>query len=79
MDHDQPGPPQITIDKINGNERRRLVIDEDAAAGLLGVSPRTLQRWRQEGEGPAFVRIGKRRMYRPGDLEAFVEAGRVQP
>lgn len=55
-----------------------LVVDEDAAAALLGLSPRTLQRWRVESRGPAFVRVGKRRMYRPSDLARFVEAGLVR-
>lgn len=54
-----------------------LVVDEDTAAERLSVSPRTLQRWRLNGRGPAFVRVGGRRMYRPEDLEAFVSAGLV--
>lgn len=50
-----------------------IVISENEAARRLGVSPRTLQRWRDEGDGPAFVRLGARRVgYRPADLDAWV-------
>ncbi len=39
------------------------------------ISPRTLERWRWKGEGPAFVKIGGRVVYRLDDIEAY-EAGR---
>lgn len=52
-----------------------IVISEPEAARRLGISPRTLQRWREEGGGPAFVRLGLRRVgYRPADLDAWVAA-----
>ena len=35
------------------------------------VSPRTLERWRWIGEGPQFVKIGGRVVYRLEDIEAF--------
>ena len=56
-------------------EQERLVGEEDAAASL-GVAPRTLQRWRVTGEGPAFCKLGSRIGYRMEDLEAFVAAVR---
>jgi len=50
--------------------------DQNLAAELLGgLSVRTLERWRIEGRGPRFVRVGRRVMYRAEDLAAFVEAG----
>ncbi len=52
-----------------------IVIPEPEAARRLGVSIRTLQRWREDGDGPAFVMLGVRRIgYRPADLDAWVEA-----
>jgi len=36
------------------------ILREREAARLLGVSHRTLQRWRYEGGGPRFVRCGLR-------------------
>lgn len=35
------------------------------AARLLGVSVRSLERWRTTGEGPVFVRLGQRRVAYP--------------
>jgi predicted DNA-binding transcriptional regulator AlpA len=39
------------------------------------VSPRTAQRWRLTGDGPAWVRLGRRRVgYRLSDCEAWAGA-----
>ena len=35
------------------------------------VSPRTLERWRWTGEGPQFLKIGGRVVYRSEDIEAY--------
>lgn len=35
------------------------------------LSPRTLERWRWTGEGPQFVKLGGRVVYRLQDIEAF--------
>jgi hypothetical protein len=35
------------------------------------LSPRTLERWRWEGVGPSFLKVGGRVLYRLGDIEAF--------
>jgi predicted DNA-binding transcriptional regulator AlpA len=35
------------------------------------VAPRTLERWRAEGRGPQFVRIGRNVRYRQTDILAF--------
>lgn len=35
------------------------------------ISPRTLERWRWQGEGPRFLKIGGRVVYRLQDVEAF--------
>ena len=39
------------------------------------LSPRTLERWRWEGRGPQYLKIGGRVVYRLSDIEAY-EAGR---
>jgi excisionase family DNA binding protein len=53
----------------------RLLTPEDVAE-LLGISERTLEFWRYQGRGPAFLRVGKRVRYRPTDVEAFLAANR---
>ena len=35
------------------------------------LSPRTLERWRWIGEGPQFLKVGKRICYRLEDVEAY--------
>jgi len=35
------------------------------------LSPRTLERWRWLGQGPRYVKIGGRVVYRLEDVEAF--------
>jgi excisionase family DNA binding protein len=43
-------------------------------AELLGVPERTLDQWAWLRTGPAFVKIGRYRRYRPDDIEAFLKA-----
>ncbi len=50
------------------------LLNEDAAAEILGVSVRTLQRQRVRGDGPRYVKIGKRVLYREEDLQAYIES-----
>ena len=38
------------------------------------ISPRTLERWRWVGEGPRFLKLGGRVVYRLADIEAFEAA-----
>ena len=40
------------------------------------MSPRTLERWRWTGEGPRYLKVGKRIVYRLDDVLAF-EAERL--
>lgn len=48
---------------------------EDDVARRLGVSARTLVRWRTTGDGPPFVRLGARRIgYRAADIERWAAA-----
>jgi len=35
------------------------------------ISPRTLERWRWLGQGPKYLKIGGRVVYRLEDIEAF--------
>lgn len=41
------------------------------AADLIGISASTLAKLRLSGEGPKFLKLGKRVAYRPSDLEAW--------
>ena len=51
------------------NERAYLSVRE--AAEYLGLSPRTLDRYRVSGDGPVFYRFGGRVRYRREDLDGW--------
>ena len=46
------------------------------AAARLGVSASFLNKARMSGDGPAYLKIGRRVLYRPTDLDAFAAAAR---
>ena len=56
------------------------IYTEANAAKYLGVSIRSLQRWRTDDErlefkGPKFIRLGEKRIgYRLSDLNAWIES-----
>lgn len=51
------------------------LIDEHAAGAFLNLTPRTLQKWRQSGDGPRYIQISARCLrYRRADLKAWAEA-----
>ena len=52
-----------------------VLLDNEGAAELLGISPTTLPRWRWAGIGPAYLKLGRAIRYRRADLEAWL-AGR---
>lgn len=54
-----------------------LLMNEKAAARLLGFKVRTLQTWRHRGGGPPFIRVSPRCIrYRKEDLLAWIEERR---
>jgi len=46
-------------------------LDERALAARWSMSPRTLQRWRQDGHGPVYLKLGGRIVYRVCDIETW--------
>lgn len=42
------------------------------------ISPRTLERWRWLGQGPRYLKIGGRVVYRLEDVEAFEDEKRQE-
>ena len=52
---------------------KETLMDTQQAAEMLKISPKTLERMRVEGRGPAFVKVGRCVRYRESDILAFVE------
>jgi predicted site-specific integrase-resolvase len=51
-------------------------LDQKQLAARWGVSTRTLESWRWRGEGPVFLKLGGRVVYRLEDIERY-EAERL--
>ena len=54
------------------------LINNGQAAELLGISPFSLRGKVLRREVP-FIKIGRRTLFDPADLRAFIEARKVQP
>ena len=55
---------------------RTIYLDTRQAAKLLGLSSKTLSRYRVSGDGPVFHKFGTLIRYRREDLEAWTESRR---
>lgn len=49
------------------------------AAAYLGTTANYLAQMRHRGEGPAYIKRGRRILYRHEDLDAWLDARRVVP
>jgi len=52
------------------------LLTQKRLAERLDQSERTLERWRVEGTGPAFVKAGRKVLYYPQDVEDWLLATR---
>jgi excisionase family DNA binding protein len=50
------------------------ILDAVAAARYVGLSASTLAKMRLSGNGPAFLKLGRRVLYRRADLDAWLES-----
>lgn len=55
------------------------LITEDELAAALDVKTNTLQVWRSNGEGPAYVKLGKSVFYRPSDVSSWATTNTHKP
>jgi hypothetical protein len=53
-------------------------LNQTDLAARWNLSPRTLERWRWLGQGPKFLKLGGRILYRLEDIEAFEEQQLLQ-
>lgn len=50
---------------------REIRLNQTELAARWKISPRTLERWRWVGEGPQYLKIGGRVIYRRENVEAY--------
>jgi predicted site-specific integrase-resolvase len=58
---------------------RTEYLSEKLLARRWGVSHRTLERWRHDAHGPAYLKVGGRIVYRIEDVEAYEATRRRDP
>src|SRR5438309_4422792 len=69
--HHRPGWILLTMSFSNPE----IYLTEAEFAGRYHLGRRTVQRWRQTGQGPPWVRLGARRvLYRLSDCEGWAAA-----
>ena len=54
----------------------KILYSSNEASDVVGLSASTLAKLRLSGDGPVFVKLGRRVFYRPGDLMEWVNARR---
>lgn len=59
-------------------EQNRNYVLGDVELDIIGTREKLAQ-WRHRGIGPAFYRLGRKIIYSGEDLNAWVEARRVEP
>ena len=55
------------------------LLDPAVVARRIHVPVRTLANWRYRGEGPEYVKIGKRVLYTSAGLATYIEARVITP
>lgn len=58
---------------------REALASEKDVADYLGRPPGTLRNWRYRDEGPRYIKVGGRVMYRWSDVDAYLERQASQP
>ena len=53
-----------------------ILLPQRTVAERLGVTARTIERWRAEGAGPPFLKVGRGVRYDESDLSAWLAARR---
>ena len=56
----------------------QIVLSAEQVAERLGLSTSTLAKMRLSGGGPAYSKLGRRVVYRPADIDAWVNANQFR-
>jgi predicted site-specific integrase-resolvase len=58
------------------DDAKKYLTPEEAGR-FIGAAVQTMARWRCEGGGPPFIRVGRKIMYAAEDLTAWMNARRM--
>jgi predicted DNA-binding transcriptional regulator AlpA len=68
----------ILGDLLMIRETNSALLNAQKAADWTGLSTSTLAKLRLTGNGPTYSKLGRRVVYRVGDLDAWIEAHRFK-
>jgi predicted DNA-binding transcriptional regulator AlpA len=55
-----------------------IVLNASQVAEKLGLSTSTLAKMRLSGDGPPYAKLGRRVVYRPDDIDAWIASNRFR-
>ncbi len=56
-----------------------ILLTEREVADFIGKSVKTLHRWRKQGRGPVFMKVGATTMFTRRDLSEWMQEQRIRP
>lgn len=68
-ENDKPSPEML---------RREPLIDTREAAERMGLVPQTVSTWRTKGFGPPHITMGRKVLYDPADIDAWIASNKHQ-
>jgi hypothetical protein len=71
--HKKKKPNFIQLTPTRSSDEDEPLKATPAAAEFCGSRPATLEKWRWTGDGPPFLKVGRKVLYRPADLRAFLK------
>ena len=71
--------PRELTNAGGSQEATNQPLTETDAAARLGLKVATLRAWRNQGRGPAYVRLGRAIRYLSTDLDEFLHSNRHNP
>lgn len=60
-------------------EKVKKYMTEQEAADYLKMSPKTLQKWRHQGNSPAYSKLGRCIRYLESDLDEYASSRKIGP
>jgi predicted DNA-binding transcriptional regulator AlpA len=55
------------------------LLNQEAAATMIGVKIATLANWRHFGKGPKYIKVGRSAYYKISDIDSWLDSRRVIP
>lgn len=50
------------------------LIPSSSMQSYIGIAPQTLARWRYEGKGPRYIKIGRKVAYKVNDIKVWLKS-----